>query len=129
MTSKLDSVILGSKVAVRLMSARISKVVAVGPGETTGSATIVDVEVSNGSVKPIDLGGAVANLRYGQNLVAVPGTGAPYSPFAGTLNPGKSAKATYVFRPQTTGAAPTQFVLQFSYAAGASSVQFAGTAR
>lgn len=127
--AKTSAVVLDTKVRVRLSGARLGTVAAVGPGETAGSAMVVDLEVTNGSAKPINLEGALVTLIYGKNQVAALGTGAPYAPFVGTLDPGKSTKATYVFRPQGTGAAPQRFTLQFTYSAGSPSVTFSGTAK
>lgn len=85
------------------VSARISKVTAMQaeaslPGETSGPAVSVTVEVTNGSDAAIDLGNVTVDLANAEGASAAPVTSQPDTSFSGPLAPGDSAQGTYVFR-------------------------------
>jgi len=73
----------------------------VGPGASQGAPmTTFELKLSNGSTKPLDASSVVLTTIYGgkSKLVAQPVYGqAGASDFSGTLAPGKSTTATYVY--------------------------------
>lgn len=69
-----------------------------GPGEVSGPAVRVTVELSNGTPSPLRLDAAVVNVYAGEDLVpGEPLSGPGQRPFTGTLAPGASTTAAYVF--------------------------------
>lgn len=114
-------------VTVRLREASVRDVEAIGPGETAGAAVVVDLEIVNGGDAPVAVDSAVVVLTDADGNVATPGTAEPYVPFAGSVEPGGSASATYIFR-IAAGLEDEPFELLVTYAAGAPSVLISGTA-
>ena len=88
----------GDRVTARI--AAITSVTATGsqPGEVSGPAVQVDVEITNGTSAELSLGTVTVNAYYGADLTPA----APYSQprsaaFPATLGPGATATARYVF--------------------------------
>lgn len=69
-----------------------------GPGEIAGPGVAVNVDLSNESKDPIDLGGVVVNAYYGGGTPAGSTAGAPAAPAAGPLAPGETKRGVYVFQ-------------------------------
>lgn len=69
------------------------------PGEVSGDALRVTVEITNDRTKDLDLGSAIVNLFYGRDRVPSTTLSGPgEQPFPATVPAGKSAVGTYVFR-------------------------------
>lgn len=70
-----------------------------GPGFVTGQhTTTLSVVLTNGSAKPISLNQVVASMTYGTpKRVASPVYDMQAQDFGGTVRPGATAKARYVF--------------------------------
>lgn len=69
------------------------------PGEVSGDALRVTVEITNDRTKDLDLGSAIVNLFYGRDRVpSTTFSGSGEQPFPATVPAGKSAVGTYVFR-------------------------------
>lgn len=69
-----------------------------GPGEIAGPGVAVNVELSNDSADPVDLGGVVVNAYSGGGTPASANSSAPAAPATGSLPPGESRKGVYVFQ-------------------------------
>jgi hypothetical protein len=72
---------------------------ATAPGDVAGPALRVTVRLVNGTQDPLDLLGASVGLTYGADAVPASPLGDPSAAtFSGTLEPGGTADAVYVFR-------------------------------
>ncbi|RCK70062.1 hypothetical protein DT076_08690 [Desertihabitans brevis] len=125
--AEADSAELDGGITVRLAGAALQQVEAVGPGETSGTAVVVDLELTNQTDDPVGLDAAVVTLLDGADQIGLPGTGEPYSPFSGAVAPGDTAEASYVFR-VTEGAQDEPFSLSVTHMPGAPTVVITGTA-
>jgi hypothetical protein len=67
------------------------------PGERAGPAVVMSVRITNGSSKPLDLGGVTVDLHDKAGLSAYPVTVTPAQHFYGSVAPGASATGQYVF--------------------------------
>jgi hypothetical protein len=67
-----------------------------GPGEFSGPALAVTVEITNTSSAPVSLNTVAVNLYGGTARAATLKDGAT-APFSGALAPGKTASAVYSF--------------------------------
>lgn len=77
-----------------------------GPGEVAGPAVRVAVELTNATGAPVGLDATVVNVYAGAELVpGEPLSGPGVSPLTGTLAPGATTTARYVFavRPELRG--------------------------
>jgi hypothetical protein len=71
---------------------------ATGPGEVAGPAVRVAVQLRNGSAQPVTLSTVGVSMSYGaQDTPASPLDDPTAQPFRGTLAPGATASAVYVF--------------------------------
>ena len=98
---------------------------ATGPGNIAGPALRVTVQVTNGTDQPVSLGGVATNLYLGPDRTpASPVDDPSQAPFTGTVAPGASATAVYVFSvPADDRSAVT---VEVGYQAGAPLLQFTG---
>lgn len=119
-TATFDGSITGSVDSVTAVTAA-----GVGPGQTDGPGLAVKITLRNGSSKAINLDSAVVNIAVGTaKSPGDPSNGAPSRPFSGSLKPGGSATATYVFRVDDTRG-PVEVTV--SYSPTAPSVLFTGS--
>lgn len=109
---------LGDGVQVKVLSTRTTTVKPHGPGEGGGPALVGRVEIRNTSKRPIDVGGAMVTLLYGDDQVAQPSTSAPSAPFRGTLRRGEAGRGVYVFRMPSKRASSISLVVQYGAGAG-----------
>lgn len=84
------------------VAAKIVEVAAVtaearGPGEVSGPAVAVTVQVDNRSASAVSLDQVVVNLTASDGSPANPMTAKPAKPFGGRLAAGKKARGVYVF--------------------------------
>jgi hypothetical protein len=98
------AVTIGDGVGVTVRDLKRLTVEANGPGETSGPAVSVVVEIRNDSGKNIDLGSFAVTASYGDNVPAIPSSADPNDPLSGPLPGGKSTAGTYVFRVAKNGA-------------------------
>ena len=120
-----DPVRLPDDVTVDVLGVEATDVEAVGPGETSGRALVVQVRLENASGSEVDVDGAQVSLLYeGQREIGTPTPGGPAEPFAGRLGARRSTEGRYVFRvPRTKQEDVTILV---TYAAGAPVARFDG---
>jgi hypothetical protein len=93
----------GGGVSVVLVGSRAVEVEAHGPGETSGPAMAVTLEVRNSGRAPLDLGAIAVNAAQIDGTPGVPTSVDPAAPFTGSVAPGGAARATYVFRVERPG--------------------------
>jgi hypothetical protein len=73
-------------------------VVGRGPGEVSGPAVAYRLRLENRTGSPVALGDAVVTAVYGRAATpAGSASAAPAAPWRGSVAPGASATATYVF--------------------------------
>jgi hypothetical protein len=115
-----------SAVVVSLVKIQAITVGVSGPGEVAGPALAVTVQVANNSSKAVDLSSAVVTLLDSQGQVGTPTPASPAAPFAGSVEPGKTASGVYVFNIAKTERNPINVYV--TYSAGASTAHFVGNA-
>lgn len=100
----------------------------VGPGNVSGPAVRVTVQIQNGTGAPVALGGVGVNLYYGADNTPAPPLDDPSArPFDGMLDPGKAATGVYVFSlPEDQRGKVT---VEVGYQAGAPLLLFTGAVR
>ena len=96
-----------------------------GPGEVSGPALSIEVEVANDSKEMVDLDATVVNLTGADGAPGSTMTGKPADPLSGTLKPKKSATGTYVFAIPDRNRNPV--TVEVSVAPDEPSVLFKGT--
>lgn len=97
----------------------------VGPGNVSGPAVRVTVQIQNGTGAPVALGGVGVNLYYGADNTPAPPLDDPSSrPFDGMVAPGKSATGVYVFSLSEDQRA--RVTVEVGYQAGAPLLLFTG---
>lgn len=98
-----------------------------GPGDVAGPALRVTVRLDNGTSDPLDLLGVSVTMSYGSDATPASPLGDPSAaPFGGTLEPGQSARAVYVFRVPTD--ARNAVSVSVGYQPGAPYAVFTGAA-
>jgi hypothetical protein len=85
-------------VSARLVSVRATTTKSELPGETSGAALEVVVEVENRTSRPVDLSAGVVNLYLGKDRTPAVPTDTASTPFASEVGPGGSARGSFVFR-------------------------------
>jgi len=87
---------VGAGVATALVGSRALKVAGNGPGEAAGAGVALTLVVTNHSTRPRDLDAVSVTASAGGREASL-SEGPPALPFAGTLAPGASGRAVYVF--------------------------------
>ncbi|HET8590465.1 MAG TPA: hypothetical protein VFM01_12600 [Nakamurella sp.] len=114
----------GGRVSARILSAAPITGHAVAPGEMSGPAIELTIEITNGSGAPIDLGLVTVNVTGSDGTPGLQVAGPPASPFSGSLPAAGSARGVYVFTIPTDQRHPLS--ISISYTAGAPVVLFRG---
>jgi hypothetical protein len=89
---------LSKGVTVKAVSWKPINAVAHNPGDTSGPAVAVTLEVDNGSSSPIDLAQLAVAATYGDAVPANENTSSPSKLLSGSLASGATRQGTYVFR-------------------------------
>lgn len=89
---------VGTGVTVSVTDVKFLDVDSRAPGETSGPAAAVTLEVRNDSSAPFDLGQVAVSATYGEALPAIPTDADPADAVTGSLPAGKSRTGVYVFR-------------------------------
>lgn len=100
-------------------------VTATTPGEIAGPAVALTLTVENTSDEPIDLSTAMVSVTGSKDSLGQPTTSEPYSPFSGSVEPGKTSSGIYVFRLPADERDSLEVTVE--YIAGAPIALFAGT--
>ena len=120
-----DTADFGNGVTARLTTVDAVNAEAHLPGEFSGPAVALTIEVANGSSRTIDLGTVTADLTFRGGLSAYPVRDPGRRPFSGDLAPGEVATGSYVFTldPAERG----DVALRLSCTTEAPTVVFAGS--
>ncbi|TWX38670.1 hypothetical protein ES689_08630 [Frigoribacterium sp. ACAM 257] len=94
-------------------------------GEVSGPAVRVELELTNESTGPVDLGTSVVAVAYGTGRVPANTLATGTSSFVGTLESGSSATGVYVFAVPVDDQGALR--LTFDYAVGVPVVVFEGS--
>ncbi|GAB79038.1 hypothetical protein [Austwickia chelonae] len=94
-----ETVDYSDKVTVRVTSVKQSTASGAGPGVLVGAPQqLHDIEIHNGTGKPLDLSAVVVSARYGNpEQLATGAYSEGTKDFTGELAPGSNARATYGF--------------------------------
>lgn len=93
------------------------------PGETSGPAVAVTLEVRNDSDGPVDLGQLTVTATYGDGVPAVASESDPADALTGSLNAGDRRRGVYVFR--VPGGSPDGVEVNVQSATSPNSLLFA----
>jgi hypothetical protein len=115
----------GNGVEARLSSIESIEAEAFLPGEFSGPAVVVTVEVSNGSSETINLDTVTVDLVRGNNLSADPVTDPERTRLSGDLGAGETTSGDYVFTLAPDEREDVQ--VRIKYAAETPTVVFAGS--
>lgn len=113
----------GNGVTAKVVKSQRVTLSAQGPGEVAGPGVRVELELTNGTGEAIDLNAVAANLFYGKDKTPASPALNSDTPFSGSLEAGKAAKAIYNFS-LPKGADPVE--LQVSYTITQPVVVFVG---
>lgn len=123
-TVGLGAPAVDGKVVIKLVKLTRTKVDGLGPGEISGPALAVEVQVRNRGDDPLNLDLVVVTVIDSKGQTAAPMTGSPARPMAGSLAAGKSASGTYVFA--MTSAAKSSLKVWVNWSPARPKVVFAG---
>ncbi|MTD12743.1 DUF4352 domain-containing protein [Nakamurella sp. YIM 132087] len=84
------------------------------PGEVAGPGVRIDVSITNDSDAAIDLGNVVVDLQDKDGGPATFMTADPSAPFSGSLPPGETASAVYVFTIPATDRSGVTVTVRYS---------------
>ncbi|WP_157612253.1 hypothetical protein [Ruania albidiflava] len=114
----------GTGIEIDVSRVKAFEVTAQTPGETSGEAVAVTIMAKNGSTEDQSLDSAVVTLVAGDGTLGIGTTAGEPEPFAGSIGPGESAEARYVF--MLDDAAGRQVEVTINYAAGEPVAIFSG---
>lgn len=120
-----DTADFGNGVSARLTAVESVEAEAHLPGEFSGPAVALTIEVTNGSGGTIDLGTVTADLTFDDGLSAYPVLDPERRAFSGDLTSGDVASGSYVFT--LDPAERADVALRLSYTTEAPTVIFAGS--
>ncbi|MGP5056272.1 hypothetical protein ACTXMW_08915 [Brachybacterium paraconglomeratum] len=92
-----EAIELPTGVVVSLTGITTTSLEAETPGEYSGPAVVVTVQVVNDSSTAQDVGSAAVSLNAEDGEVGVPTGASPYAPLEGRLAAGETVEGTYVF--------------------------------
>lgn len=110
--------------SIRLASVDPTTVEARTPGEVSGSAVSVTVEVTNNGKATADVTSAYVSLSATDGTFGIPTTAGNPHPLAGGVAPGATASGTYVF--MIDAPAQREVTVVVTHAAGSPAVAFTG---
>jgi hypothetical protein len=117
----------GNGVSAAVLSAKLAEAVAVRPGEISGPAVQLSVQVTNASKAVVSLANVTLNAQDAAGTPFVQMYSPPAAPFAGSVTPGAKASATYVYELPSGYRNP--LTLSLSYSTTAPVVVFVGEAK
>lgn len=92
-----EAIALPTEVTVSLTSITSTRLTAETPGEVTGPAVIVEVQVTNDSEAPQTISSATVSLAAEDGEMGIPTSADPNDPLHGEVAPGATAEGVYVF--------------------------------
>lgn len=102
----------GGGVTAAVTRTRSFTVTGRGPGEVSGPALAVTVEITNGSRRPVSLDAVTVSAAYGAEEASA-STSPPAKPISGTLAPGRKTTGVYVFA-RAQGRGPVKITVSYS---------------
>ena len=120
-----DDVELPTEVVVSLSSISTTTLTAETPGEQTGPAVVVEVQITNQSETPQPLGSATVSLSTEGGEIGIPTWAHPNDPLQGEVPAGATAVGTYVFMLDPADDRPV--TVRVNYSAGEPVASFTGT--
>jgi hypothetical protein len=115
----------GDGVTARIAKLQAVQATAMLPGETSGPAVAVTVEVTNGTKEPVDVGRVTVDLTTSDGVSTSQVTTPPASPLAGELGAGRSRTGLYLFR--VPAEARSNVGIRVKYSSDTPIVIFAGS--
>jgi hypothetical protein len=91
----------GTGLTAKVISVQAIEAKAQLPGEITGPAVAITIEVSNTGTRTADLGAVVVTVLDSDEAPGAEMTAAPAQPLTGRLAPKKTTRGVYVFRVPT----------------------------
>ncbi|MDJ0312338.1 hypothetical protein [Arthrobacter sp. H35-D1] len=119
-----DTAALPNKVSIEILNVESMETKATTPGEIAGPAVAMHVSIHNGSAGVININSVIVTVADSTSALGQPTTSDPYSPFAGDLAAGDSAKGIYVFLLPKDDR--KDLTLSVEYEAGRASASFTG---
>lgn len=119
-----EVVTLPTEVVVSIASISTTTLTAETPGEYSGSAIVVDVQVTNESDVPQPVGSATVSLSAEDGDIGVPTWAYPNDPLQGEVPTGATAAGTYVF--MLDPADERSVTVRVNYSAGEPVATFTG---
>ena len=119
-----DDATVDGGLSIRLAAVDPTTVEARTPGEVSGSAVSVTVEVTNNGKATADVTSAYVSLSATDGTFGIPTTAGNPHPLAGGLAPGATASGTYVF--MIDAPAEREVTVVVTHAAGSPAVAFTG---
>lgn len=123
---ELESPYVAPEVEVTLRSIRRIQMKGMGPGEISGPALRIAIQVRNRTHSPISVDSAIVNLTDSKGRVGTPYAGSPARPLVGTIDAGGRASGVYVF--SVAKKARTPITVAVTYTPGAETALFVGDA-
>lgn len=120
-----DAVALPTEMVVSLTSITTTTLTAQTPGEYTGPAIVVDVQITNDSDTAQPISSAVVSLDAEDGQMGVPTWASPYEPLQGEVPAGATIEGTYVFMMDPTDG--RSVTVRVNYSAGDPVAVFTGT--
>ncbi len=117
---------IGGKVSAKITGIKTIKQTARLPGEISGLALAVSVQLSNESVSPVDLSSVMVEVQDHAGVPASPVSSVQESRFAGSLGAKKTAAGVYLFTAPSSNSNP--ITIGVSYSNGAPLARFVGDA-
>ncbi|PZQ87801.1 MAG: hypothetical protein DI534_13565 [Leifsonia xyli] len=119
-----DKASVDGGLSIRLAQVDPTTVTAETPGEVSGTAVKVTVEITNSGKAAADVSSAYVNLSASDGTYGVPTTAGDPEPLAGSVAPGATARGSYVF--MLPKPADREVVVTVTPAAGSPAVAFTG---
>jgi hypothetical protein len=119
-----DTADFGGQVSARIAQVNAVQATATLPGEVSGPAVAVTLEITNSSAQAIGLDSVTATLTDAAGNPASPIAADPSAPLSGVLDPGATNSGTYVFTVPADQRNPVTVTV--NYSAGAPTLVFTG---
>jgi hypothetical protein len=107
------TVTIGAAARTVLLGSRNVTVTGQGPGELSGPAVALTLQVTNGSSRPLGLDAVIVSASIGGQEASA-SDAAPAKPFSGSLGPGAKAQGVYVFVLPAGGRRPVGVVVSLA---------------
>ncbi len=124
LSAKVD---FGTGITAHLVSVASINAKAIGPGEVSGPAVSLKIQLANGSSEPVSLDAVTVNVTDSTGAPGLDMHGTETKPFSGVLAAGRTSDGVYVFTVPLEHRNP--ITVSVSYSAGTPVVQFIGVSK